>query len=119
MDILICKNCGHKKLNIGTDFYDEKCEICGGDLYPKNETPENEKAIIENLVNEDKEEEEKINQKTYTIKDVIDMDLIRSMKDSIKGIGGERTWGAIESICNAKTRVIFRQAFFTAGGVRQ
>lgn len=127
---LICQNCGHSKLNIGNADYDEKCEICGGNLYPENETQENEAQQIKRLVNQDidddleSEFEKGIKQPYkspkkdyYTLGEVIEMDLIKGIEDSIKGIGHKRTWEAIEALSNAKQRIVFRKAFEMAKGI--
>lgn len=105
MNNLICKNCGHRVLYFGTDFYDELCEICGKKMYLERE---NEQAEIEQLVNEDKD--------YYTIEEIIEMDLVRSMKDNIKIKGHGNTWNCIEKLKNAKQRIVFRQGFFKAQG---
>lgn len=105
MNNLVCKNCGHIALYIGTDFYDEKCELCGQEMYPQIDT---EKQEIEKLVNTNKE--------FFTIEKIIEMDLIRGMEDNIKSVGHKRTWECIERIKNAKQRIVFRQGFFKAGG---
>jgi hypothetical protein len=107
MGKLICRACGHTKVYFGTASSDERCEICNKKMYPQKE---NEGAIVEQLVNEDKDH--------YTIEDVLKMDLIRSMENTIKSVGHKRTWESIERITNAKQRIIFRQGFFKAGGIR-
>lgn len=105
MNKLICKICGYEKLYMGTDYRNEDCGICGGKMYLKKE---NEREIVEELVNTDKE--------FYTLKEVIEMDLIRSMVNTLNTIGDKRTWLCIERMTNAKQRIVFRQGFFKAGG---
>lgn len=105
MNKLICKNCGHNVLYMGTDSYDERCEICGKKMTLQLE---NKREIINELVTTEKD--------FYSIEEIIEMDLIKSMEDNIKSIGHKRTWESIESITNAKQRLVFRSGFFKAGG---
>ena len=123
MNKLICKNCGHIKLNIGNDIYDERCELCGYIMYPEEETLENEGQVIQQLVNEDKEDDiigdnyPNLPRKDYyTIDEIVEMDLVESVSETIKNIGHKRTWECIERLVNAKQRGRFRMLFIKAGG---
>ena len=104
MNKIICRKCGYETLHMGADCRHEQCEICGGEMYLKQD---NEREVINELVNEDK---------TYTLEEVIEIDLIKSIEDTIKSIGHKRTWESIENIKNAKQRTLFRRGFLKAQG---
>ena len=103
---LICGNCGHEKFTLGTVDRDERCEICGKKMQLESDVETNNLSILESAPEN----------KIYSIKDIIDMDLVSSIEDTIVNVGNDRTWESIEKIINAKQRLAFRQAFLKAGG---
>ncbi len=121
MNKIKCKECGYETLYMGTECRNEQCEICGGEMYLKKE---NERAIIEGLANIDKNNDiidhigthDLPKKDYYTIEEVLEMDLIRSMEDNIKSVGHKRTWECIEKLVNPLQRIVFRRGFFNAGG---
>lgn len=92
-----------------TTYLSLNCPLCNSKLSVKenNKFKKVEEKLHNNLGKKD----------FYTIEEIIDMDLVRSMEDNIKSVGHKRTWEAIESITNAKQRGIFRLAFQRAGGI--
>ena len=54
--------------------------------------------------------------KDFTIEEILEMDAINKMEESIKDLGHSRTWLAIESIVNPLHRVKMRMNFFKTGG---
>lgn len=88
--MLVCK-CGYIRKHLG-DYEDYECPICN-------------KILSESL------------NKTYTLEEIIEKDLINSMKRQLTEIGNDKLWYMIEQIFyQPKTRLAYRKYFLKAGG---
>ena len=109
--VFICPKCFYTREELGTleELNDMIiCPLCDSPMELKGEEFKYTKTLKDDLEELFREE---------LIDKAMQLDEVEQMKHNIKELGNNRCWEIVEEFDNPKTRIVFRQLFFQAGGV--
>lgn len=112
MQKYICDKCGFKVELPKLDKEDLICPICEGILI--SEEIMKEKEEMAEMIDKDKDDD--LTPKQDALEDIVDRDIVNSMKENITVMGNDACFAIIEDMINAYQRSAYRKYFIQAGG---